>query len=217
MLQLVNYDLGGQGVHQALANAVATLSQSCHNPRGGPWLLKTGCSVEAVLNELDTQIGAVLTGVRPPPTRKLLALGLADDSDQKVLGAQRGLSATADWLAGPATFPLYDDGWYSPRVLALDFGLHKATSSDYSKLHMAIWHRFRGCCNPLHTLWFVRTSLPPEEVCHYLEPFLPNRDPEEPDGLLVFHARGPAVETGLDRVREDVGWLWENGITVKVR
>jgi hypothetical protein len=63
----------------------------------------------------------------------------------------------------------------------------------------------------------VRTSLPPEEVCRYLEPFLPNQDPEEPDGLLVLHARGPVVETGLERVREDVGWLWENGITVKVR
>lgn len=220
MLQLVNYDLGGDGVYPVLASAVASLSVSSHNPGGGPWLLKTVHSVEYVLDHLEEPIRKFHTRIhqkgKPRFTRKLLALWLGDEGE-RLLGAHRGLDATRAWLTQQLAIELYDDGWYSPRVLALDFGLHKSDDGDHHKLRMAIWHRFRGCCNPARTFWFVRTSLPPEEVCSYLEPYLPNRDPNEPDGLLVVHARGPVVETGLDRVRTDVGWLWENGLTVKVR
>lgn len=218
MLQLIGYDVTDLGgAHDALAKANEALAGSpdlCHNVPGGPWLVKTGKSVEHSLIKIDEAVAAAHKGVKPVPTRNLLALSLAQDGEE-LLGACRGFKKTEKWLAGKHIgFPLEDEGWFTPRVLAISFVLHGAESRDYPKLHHAILHRFEGCCNPLHTLWFVHTSLPPKEVCRYLEPYLPGGGKYE---LLVVQVRGPAVESGLKRVRTDVGWLWENGIQVRHR
>jgi hypothetical protein len=232
MLHLIGYDLGSKEkdnskVYRALEKAIIGLAggeAACHKVPGGPWLLKTQESIERVLIEVDRKVAAALRGLKPPLTRKLLALTLVRDDKELLLGAHRELNPTANWLSSKG-FTLHDDGWYAPRVLAIDFTLRglspEATARENRKLRMAIWHRFHGCCNPLHTLWFVHTSLPPEEVCRYLETFLPQRKAgkgvKAAGELLVLHARGPAVESGLERVRADVGWLWENGISVKDR
>jgi hypothetical protein len=143
-----------------------------------------------------------------------LGLTLAQDGEP-LLGAHRGFDATAAWLSSER-FSLTDHGWHSPRVLYITFGLHDASAEDFRELGTAIWHRFHGCCRPLHSDWLVHTSLPPGEVCRYLETFLPKNGAGAAE-LLVLHPRGPAVESGCEQIRTDVGWLWENGIDVKHR
>lgn len=224
-LQLIGFDLASKAERQALDKEVNKLAEKaqkkvgtttgdppfCYKVPGGPWLLKTEESVEQVFIKVDTEVAAVHQPGKP--TRRLLALVLANEGEELV-GAHRGFDDTAKWLKGVG-FPLYNDEWYSPpRILAIRFALQAPARDDNRELHQAIWNRFHDCCKPLIGEWFVRTSQPPEEVCRYLEPFLPDKDRAE---LLVLHPRGPAAESGLERIRADTGWLWENGIPVKHR
>lgn len=216
MLQLIGYDLEeGWPTLKAAVQSLAgpDIAVNCHQIERGPWLLKTDETVEDVHKAVLEPVAAALKGSEPPITRKLLALLLAETKGP-LLGAHRGFDSTAQWLED-AGFPLFDEGWFSPRTLYIRTRLEEASAGDFHELRTAIWHRFHGCCKPLKSEWFVHTSLPPREVCRYLEPFLPeNADSAE---LLVLHPCGPAVESGFEQVRTDIGWLWENGIPVKHR
>lgn len=130
-----------------------------------------------------------------------------------------GRSAPPTRSRAAAPRELQDDEWRAPRVLIVVSTLWGASAADRSRLRQAIADRFPASCHPLYDLWLIQTSLAPAEVLDYLEEFLPDHKAGtgKKDGLLVLAAGHRAVESGLERVRKDVGWMWEHGVAVKHR
>lgn len=218
MLQLIGYDLGSGKGRKALDETIHELAgPACHNIPFAPWLIDCSQPAEDVLVEIDRAVEKAQRGLKSPQsTRRLLVMPLAGDGEP-LLGACRGFETTREWLT-ERHFELRDDGWRAPRVLIVAHTLWgKAKTAERRHLRQAICDRFPSCCHPLNALWLIGTDLAPAEVLRSLEGFLPDHKGEGTDGLLVFAADSRAVESGLDRVRTDVAWMWEHGVAVKHR
>jgi hypothetical protein len=218
MLQLIAYDLGSRQGRDALDAEIHTLASACHNIPFAPWLVDCDRSAEDVLVRIDREVVKAQRGLKPPEsTRRLLVMPLTTEGESLV-GACRGFDGTCEWLAEKG-LALQDDEWRAPRVLIVVSTLWGASAADRSRLRQAIADRFPESCHPLLDLWLINTSLAPAEVLDYLEGFLPDRKAAtgKEDGLLVLVAGQRAVESGLERVRKDVCWMWEHGVAVKHR